>query len=90
MEREDIKRISVNYNLFTQICKMGYLVDMNENGRAEITFGGSDILKFYNGLMVEKEYNGQLYQFLLLEIDATDKVEIIKRSPLFQGVLERI
>lgn len=91
MEIDSRKRkVSVNYNLFTHICKSGFVTDNLPNGRVDISFTKVDIIDMCNGKIVEKDYYGQVYQFLMVDIDRTDMIEILKRSPLFQQIVETL
>jgi hypothetical protein len=84
------KKISVDYNLFTHICKSGFVIDNLPNGRVDISFTKVDIIDMCKGKIVEKDYYGQVYQFLMINIDRIDMIEILKRSPLFQQIAETL
>lgn len=84
------KKVSVDYNLFTHICKSGMLSDVLPSGRVDITFTSIDIRTLCEGGILEKQYYGQVYQFLVFNVSREDQVEILKRSPLFQQLAESL
>lgn len=87
---ENVSRFSVDYRLFTAICKSGFLVENTSNGRVDITFASIDIRELCAGKVVEKIYFGRSYQFLMGAVERDDVVEILKRSPIFQSLAEVI
>lgn len=84
------KKVSVDYGLFVQICKFGFLSDNTPSGRVEIVFNRTDIQNLVGGLMVEKVYYGQVYNFLLLAMDRIQKHQVLKNSPLYWQLADTI
>lgn len=81
-------RVAVDYNVFTQVCKMGYLAYGLPTGRIEISFTRVDIQKMCAGEIVEKDHYGKIFLFMIIGVERTDVIEILKRSPLFQQLAE--
>lgn len=81
-------KVAVDYNVFTQVCKMGYLAYGLPTGRIEISFTRVDIQKMCTGEVIEKDHYGQIFLFRMIGVERTDVIEILKRSPLFQQLAE--
>lgn len=83
-------KVAVDYNVFTQVCKMGYLAYALPTGRVEFTFTRVDIQKMCAGEIVEKEHYGKIFLFMMIGVERTDVIEILKRSPLFQQLADQL
>jgi hypothetical protein len=75
--------ISLNLNMFTGLCKLGFFTMNTTNGRSDLQFYKTDIMDLINGKIVEKSDYTHNYNFVLVPIDKVDLVETIKRSPIF-------
>jgi len=80
---EDKKNITLNLNMFTGLCKLGFFTMNTPNGRSDLQFYKTDITDLINGKIVEKSDYTQDYNFVLIPIDKVDLIETIKRSPIF-------
>jgi hypothetical protein len=78
--------ISLNLNMFTGLCKLGFFTMNTPNGRSDLQFYKTDINDLVNGKIVEKSDYTQVYNFALLPIDKVDLVETVKRSPIFMDL----
>lgn len=82
--------ISLNLNMFTGLCKLGFFSMNTTNGRSDLQFYKNDIVDLYNGKIVEKSDYTNVYSFIILPIDKVDLVETIKRSPIFMELAETL
>ena len=84
------KKIALNQPQFTQVCKAGFLTAQEKNGRIDITFSSNDILTLCKGNFLEKQVFDETYKFGLINIDLYEINEIVKRSPMFGGIVDLI
>lgn len=89
-EEARIKKVLVDQNIFAQICKFGFLTDTTPLGRIEIAFTKIDIENLCSEVKIEKVYNDQVYNFLMLSMDRIQKYNILKNSPLYWQLADRI
>jgi len=79
-------RISLNEAMFTNLCKMGYIKD----GNNQLTFTSTEIAKICKGEILEKNIEnwGEInnYKFLLQDIGFDLINEILKRSPIYSDL----
>jgi hypothetical protein len=82
--------ISLNLNMFTGLCKLGFFSMNTTNGRSDLQFYKNDIVDLYNGKIVEKSDYTKVYNFTLIPLDKVDLIETIKRSPIFMELAEKL
>lgn len=82
--------ISLNLNMFTGLCKLGFFTMNTTNGRSDLQFYKNDIVDLYKGKIVEKTDYTQVYNFTLMPLDKVDLIETIKRSPIFMELAETL
>jgi hypothetical protein len=80
-------RILIGENLFTKICKFGYITKQLESGRTDIRFTKSDIIEISKGQILKKEIGEDVILFLLQDIGDELVNEIIKRSPIYSSII---
>lgn len=90
MNEESTNNISLNLNMFTGICKLGFFIMNTPNGRSDLQFYKTDIIDLINGKIVEKSDYKKIYNFALLTMNKVDLVETIKRSPIFMDIAETL
>lgn len=77
------RKISVDYGLFVQICKFGFVVDNTELGRIDVPFTKADILSLCRGNLLEKDQMGKVYNFLMVNVTREQRIDVVKNSPLY-------
>lgn len=90
MNEESTNNISLNLNMFTGICKLGFFIMNTPNGRSDLQFYKTDIIDLYNGKTVDKSDYTNVYSFILLPMDKVDIIETVKRSPVFMDLAEAL
>jgi hypothetical protein len=80
-------RISLNEELFTNICKFGYITRQLEEGRTDIRFTSLDIKSLSEGEILKKEIETTTILFLIQDIGSELIREIIKRSPIYSDII---
>ena len=86
-----MNEIALTQGIFTQLCKAGfYTVNTSETGRFDLTFYSTDLLKLYNNEMVTKTLDNTTYNFMTVNINNDDFKEIVKRSPMFSNLIEKL
>lgn len=80
-------RISLNEELFTNLCKFGYITkQLPEEGRTDIRFTNSDIKSLSLGEILTKEVGSIKILIALQDIGNDLVIEIVKRSPIYSDV----
>jgi hypothetical protein len=80
-------KISLNEELFTNLCKFGYITkQIPEEGRTDVRFTSLDIKSLSEGNMVIKEIGSTKVFVLLQDIGSELIREIIKRSPIYSDI----
>lgn len=81
-------RISLNEDLFTNVCKFGFITkQLPEEGRNDIRFTSVDIKSLSLGQIITKEV-GTVKILIVLEDIGNELIrEIIKRSPIYSDVI---
>jgi len=90
---EEIKeiRILLTEDLFTQVCKVGYLKYKSvEFGTTDIHFYKVDILSLSKGEIITKEIGSDVFKYMLQDIGLETIKEIIKRSPIYYELSNQI
>jgi hypothetical protein len=92
--KEEIERntisIALNNPQFTQVCKSAFFVTNSPTGRFDISFHSIDILSLCKGEFVSKNVYDKIYKFLVVGISKEDLIEIVKRSPMFSSLVEKL
>jgi hypothetical protein len=84
-------RILLNESTFTQLCKMGYLqYNTSMFSRTDVYVTKNDIVELSTGKIVEKEVDGSLFKIALQDIGIELVREIVRRSPVYSDIVERI
>lgn len=84
------RKIFVDKALFIKICRFGYITDSTPLGMIQVQFNRNDILDMCSGALVEKEYHGIVYNFLLADMTRYEKIDVVKNSPLFWQLVESL
>lgn len=80
----------LNTSQFTQLIKTGFLSKQTSDGRGDLQFYSNDMIELCNGKIVEKELYNEKYRFQINGISNEDIKEIVKRSPIFSNIIDRI
>jgi hypothetical protein len=84
-------RIVLNEKTFTNIIKYGFVkYDSSKSGRNDITFNKLDIKSLCLGEIVEKTMDDGVVKFVLEEMDPDYVIEIVKRSPIFSEIANKL
>lgn len=83
---ENKVEISLNLNMFTGICKLGFFTMNSNNSRVDLQFYKNDIVDLIDNKIVEKSDYSNVYKFKLLPTDKVDLIETVKRSPVFMDL----
>ena len=84
-------RILLNESTFTQLCKMGFLQHKTSMfSRTDVYITKVDMVELATGKIVEKEVDGALFKIALQDIGIELIREIVRRSPMYSDIVERI
>jgi hypothetical protein len=80
----------LNTPQFTQLCKTGFMTKQTPEGRSDLQFYSIDMLDLCNGKVVEKELYNETYRFQINGISNDDIREIVKRSPIYSNIIDKL
>lgn len=80
----------LNMPQFTQLCKTGFMTKQTSEGRGDLQFYSADILDLCGGKIVEKQLYNENYKFQVVGISNEDIKEIVKRSPIYSNIIDKL
>jgi hypothetical protein len=80
----------LNTTQFTQLCKTGFMSKQTSEGRGELKFYSVDMIDLCTGKVVEKELDKDTYRFKVVGISNDDIKEIVKRSPIYSNIIDKL
>lgn len=80
----------LNTPQFTQLCKTGFMTKQTPEGRSDLQFYSTDMLELCSGKVVEKELYSEKYRFQVNGISNDDIKEIVKRSPIYSNIIDKL
>lgn len=80
----------LNTPQFTQLCKTGFMTKQTSDGRGDLQFYSADILELCNGKVIEKQLYNETYRFQVVGISNDDIKEIVKRSPIYSNIIDKL
>jgi endonuclease V-like protein UPF0215 family len=80
----------LNTPQFTQLCKTGFMTKQTSEGRSDLQFYSIDMLELCKGKIVEKQLNNETYRFQVVGISNDDIKEIVKRSPIYSNIIDKL
>ncbi len=80
----------LNIPQFTQLCKTGFMTKQTPEGRGDLQFYSIDMLDLCNGKVVEKQLYNESYKFQVVGISNEDIKEIVKRSPIYSNIIDKL
>lgn len=84
-------RILLNESTFTSLCKMGFLQHITYmSGRKDVYITKSEMVELSTGKILEKQVDDVTFKIALQDIGIDLIREIVRRSPMYSDIVERI
>lgn len=84
-------RILLNESTFTNLCKMGFLQHKTSMfSRTDVYITKSDMIELATGKIIEKQVDDANFKIALQDIGIDLVREIVRRSPIYSDIVERI
>jgi hypothetical protein len=66
------------------------MTKQTSEGRGDLQFYSKDMTDLCNGKIVEKELYNEKYRFQVTGISKDDIKEIVKRSPIYSNIIDKL